>query len=268
MLNRSIWILSVLLLSLLASLGAEGQVRVKPKHLYHGGIHVLSYGKETNPPVLLLHGNPGNAGTWNQLAAIESLSKSFHLLAVDRPGSGLSRGPAQPDIQAQAATLAGVLSLNRSGQKAIVVGYSYGAPVAAQIALDHPRRVESILLVAGVILPGVEKVTWVHHILKWPVLGLFVPRRFIAYGAETIELDRELRQLKSRWAQLHIPVSVLQGVDEASETAAANFLREVVPADSLFVHEVSGLDHLVPYKRPDLVAREIQFLNALSESRK
>jgi pimeloyl-ACP methyl ester carboxylesterase len=94
--------------------------------------------------VLLLHGQPGSAADWRAVTAV--LDGAGRPLAIDRPGWGASIAPAG-DLAANAA--AALAALDEAGvERASIVGHSFGGAVAAWLAVHHPQRVESLVLVA------------------------------------------------------------------------------------------------------------------------
>lgn len=121
-----------------------------------GGIrlHLLDTAASAGAPVVvLIHGASGNLR--EPLGALQpALGGRYRLIAFDRPGHGhTSRGPRdmsdparQADLFAQALRRAGV-------QSCIAVGHSWGAAVAAALAVHHPLLVAGLVLVAPATHP-------------------------------------------------------------------------------------------------------------------
>jgi pimeloyl-ACP methyl ester carboxylesterase len=115
-----------------------------------GEIQVLRGGE--GPPLLLLHGG-GGASTWTPLH--EALSARFDVIAPDHPGMGRSDEFATfqgiDDLVVHYDDLLDALGIAR----ATVVGASFGAWVAAELAVFAPARVEQLVLMApiGLRLP-------------------------------------------------------------------------------------------------------------------
>ena len=107
-------------------------------------LHVVSAGE--GPPLLLLHGFTGSAGTWSSLQRL--LSDRFTLHAIDLPGHGRSGAPrdsARYAIDRFATDLTRVLDA-LALDRAAVLGYSLGGRAALCLALDHPSRVAALVL--------------------------------------------------------------------------------------------------------------------------
>ena len=101
------------------------------------------------PVVLCLHSSTGTHAQWNGLA--DALSERWQVVAPDLHGHG--RSPAWPsampdtlhvDANAVAQLVQPTWGLVRRGIH--LVGHSYGAAVALQIALRHPQWVRSLTL--------------------------------------------------------------------------------------------------------------------------
>lgn len=108
-------------------------------------------------PVLLLHGFGSSLHTWDGWAA--ALEKQQRVLRVDLPGAGLT-GPDPQRRYDDAHALQQLLALlDELGlQRVAVAGHSMGGRLAWRLAVQHPQRVERLLLVApdGFESPGFE----------------------------------------------------------------------------------------------------------------
>ena len=112
-------------------------------------VHVLQEG-ETGPVVLMIHGASANAREFDWTLAPQ-LADTHRVLMMDRPGHGHSERPSDAESLAiQAAQAAGVMRQLAPGEKAIVVGHSFGGAVALRLALDHPDLVDGLVLLAPV----------------------------------------------------------------------------------------------------------------------
>lgn len=112
-------------------------------------VHVLQQG-ETGPVVLMIHGASANAREFDWTLA-PKLADTHRVLMMDRPGHGHSERPSDAQMLAvQAEQAAGVLRQLAPGEKAIVVGHSFGGAVSLRLALDHPDLVDGLVLLAPV----------------------------------------------------------------------------------------------------------------------
>jgi pimeloyl-ACP methyl ester carboxylesterase len=105
------------------------------------------------PVVLAVHGITSTSRTW--LATARCLDDRAALIAVDLRGRGASSAlPGPVGLDAHARDMLAVL--DAAGlQRAVVVGHSMGAYIAARLAVRHPDRVAQLVLVdGGLTIPG------------------------------------------------------------------------------------------------------------------
>lgn len=94
----------------------------------------------SGPRTVLVHGFTQTRRSWGRAGDV--LTHSFEVVRVDAPGHGRSSGIAV-DL-AEGARL-----LGQVGGRASYVGYSMGARLCLQLALDAPVLVRSLVLVSG-----------------------------------------------------------------------------------------------------------------------
>lgn len=110
-------------------------------------VHLRDQGPRDDPtPIVLLHGTSASLHTWEGWVA--ALQNKRRVISLDLPGFGLT-GPF-PDgdyrMAHYSAFLANVLD-QLQVPRAVVAGNSFGGQLAWQFALDHPQRVERLVLV-------------------------------------------------------------------------------------------------------------------------
>jgi pimeloyl-ACP methyl ester carboxylesterase len=220
--------------------------------------HPLRYaavGLTSAPLVLLVHGSPGGWEAWAGLLMDPGLSSTARVLAPDRPGFGGSEpGVPLPSLRAQAARLAALLRAEGHGRKAVVLGHSLGGPIAVRLAMDDPDLVSSLILVAPSVDPAQEEEKWYQVPASWGWLRPLVPSALDVCNQEILPLKGELEAMLPLWAKLQAPVDLIQGLDDPLVPPAnADFIEAHVPASRLRVLRIPGMDHFVPWRRPDLL---------------
>jgi pimeloyl-ACP methyl ester carboxylesterase len=187
-----------------------------PRHRLPGrdGLPELSYlamGDPGGRTVVFIHGTPGAASDWTPF--LRRAPAGQHRLAVDRPGFGRS-GPGAPVVALsdQARALAALL---QSGQRpAVVVGSSYGGPVALNLAAEHPDLVAGILLVGAAGDPEREKTHPLQRLAATGAIRGLLPRALAHSNAELLALRQELEVLSKRIGRIRAPVTILQGLHD------------------------------------------------------
>jgi haloacetate dehalogenase len=103
----------------------------------------------SGPPVLLFHGAPQSVITWRLIAP--DLAKDFTIVMCDLRGYGDSSKPAdQPKHASQSKrpmALDGVEVMEHLGYRQFsMVGHDRGGRVGRRMALDHPDRVQKLVV--------------------------------------------------------------------------------------------------------------------------
>jgi pimeloyl-ACP methyl ester carboxylesterase len=223
-------------------------------------LFVASIGSDTLPPLLLIHGAPGSWYGYLRMMDDSILQNRFHILSVDRPGYGKSRKgrKAVTSITTQAQWIVNALNLNHSGKPAIVLGRSFGSPVAARLAIMYPSRVKHLILVSSPLDPEKEKFFWFSKWGKMAPVQLFMDRHINLATAEKYTHVAELRQLEPLWPKLNVPVTLLQGgKDWLVDPSNLDYAKKVLagkPAEFIFLPEAG---HLITNSHPELIRKLI-----------
>jgi len=103
----------------------------------------------SGPPVLLFHGAPQSVITWRLIAP--ELAKDFTIVMCDLRGYGDSSKPEdQPKHASQSKrpmALDGVEVMEHFGHRQfLMVGHDRGGRVGRRMALDHPDRVQKLIV--------------------------------------------------------------------------------------------------------------------------
>lgn len=108
-------------------------------------LHYTERGKPDAPAVVLMHGLTLSSRSMERLA--ESLP-SYRVILLDLHGHGKSSRPTDDARYTMAEFTDDVVALldHLELERAVVGGMSLGANVAFQLALDHPERVQGLVL--------------------------------------------------------------------------------------------------------------------------
>ena len=131
---------------------------------------------EAEPTFVLLHGSVYNSFTWNQV--IDFFAERGRVVAYDQIPYGLSEklvagdwsGPNPYSVDAAITQLFTLLD-SLGVEKAILVGNSYGAVLAAQAALTQPERVEALILVDAAVYVQESMPAWLLNSPQMRRLG-------------------------------------------------------------------------------------------------
>jgi pimeloyl-ACP methyl ester carboxylesterase len=217
-------------------LALEG-VRPQERYLDLDGTHlrvrVLDLG--SGAPVLFVHGGGGSAAQWAPLLA---RIKGRRLLAVDRPGCGMTVGFDNRgiDLRAHAVEfLAGVLDALGIETVDIVAG-SMGATWSVWLALERGHRVRSLALMGSPALIAGSGAPLPYRLLGVPVLNRVM---FAMEPPSDAHGGKTFRRLGHDPASLPDELVTLQGRTEALPTYRTHWLslmENVFPGGRQAVH--------------------------------
>ncbi|HEX5688622.1 MAG TPA: alpha/beta hydrolase, partial [Roseiflexaceae bacterium] len=156
--------------------------------LDHLRLHLRDWGgPQDAQPILLVHGLASNARIWDLVAPL--LAGEFRVAAIDQRGHGLSDKPADgynfSTVARDLAVAIGALGWHQP----LVVGHSWGANVALQLAADAPDVPGGIVLLDG----GTNELASIMS-LEQTLERLAPPRLAGMQRAAFVEM------LRSRWA--------------------------------------------------------------------
>ncbi|ESR25353.1 alpha/beta fold hydrolase [Lutibaculum baratangense] len=215
----------------------------------------LSYLAAGNPRgqrIVFIHGSPGVAEEWGRF--LVSVPRDRYHLAVDRPGFGQSL-PEEPVVELgrQARAIAPLLRAD-DAPKAVLVGYSYGGPVALRLAADYPDRIGGVLLIGSAGDPTEEEVHPLQELAAIEMFAGLLPLELANSNTELVALKGELETLAGSLGAIEVPVTIVQGLqDTLVPPENAVYLQRQLRATSVRVVLVEDGDHFLPWTHADLL---------------
>lgn len=110
-------------------------------------LDVAITGDPTHPPVILLHGFPESHRTWRHIAP--DLARDHYVIAPDQRGFARSSKPQGVDSYTPDKIIADLLALadQLKIDRFTLVGHDWGGAIAWMAALQHPDRIERLVIV-------------------------------------------------------------------------------------------------------------------------
>ena len=243
---------------------------VKPTYfvIRNGSVELFcaATGADTLPPLLLIHGAPGAWYSGMGVLDDADLQKKYHIIAVDRPGYHHSKfkgkRKALTSIEKQAVVIHEAMRLNRSHKPGVLYGTSYGAPIAAELALKYPSEFNHLMMVGGAIDPANEKFWWFHKYVRGPLVRLILPHFMNTATDEKFAHIDELNKLLPHWKEINMPVTVLQGSnDKIVPIANFDFAKEQFSGKEAEFIMIPGAGHLVRRSHPQVIKEVLMQIN-------
>ena len=217
--------------------------------------------------LVFIHGTPGGAGVW--AAQFQKPFTNANLFAYDRPGFGQSK-PArpQPHLQQQVDALMTLLA-GATTNRVRLIGHSYGSPIALLAALEHPEKIDGVLLIGGDVDPAQENPWWVQYAFGWRATSWVLPRALRQCNRELLTVRADLTEMQKQFPKLRVPVVMLHG-DRDPQVPVENvaWLEQQLATlgkTNLFGKIIlPGVNHFIPWKHPEAVASGLQLLDTLA----
>lgn len=172
-------------------------------------IHFRDEGNAKNPTVILLHGFNGSLLNFDRLVPL--LVEDYRLVSIDLPGFGLTGAIPSADYSTESfIDTVTTLTTHLGIEKFSIAGNSMGGGVAWRYALNNPRKVESLILIAssGVMTEEDSRkfaerkdnspIVWRlmnSNILK-RFLSYYTPKFFATQGLKVSVYDQKLANIE------------------------------------------------------------------------
>jgi pimeloyl-ACP methyl ester carboxylesterase len=178
MLTAALFAGASLAVLLAAGIGARQAVRrIEAAHPPRGEfatidgtrLHYRRSGDPSKPATLVLHGAASNLEEPHM--ALSGVFGQEHVIWLDRPGLGWSQRPRGDWSPRHEAALIARFLEALGLERATVIGHSWGGAIAMRLAIDHPGRVDGLVLVAPALSAWIGKAAWFNAASFWPVLG-------------------------------------------------------------------------------------------------
>jgi len=260
-------------------------------------LHYIERGK--GDPLVLLHGNGSMIQDFEASGLIDLAAKNYRVMVFDRPGFGYSDRPRDviwtPSAQADLIRAA-LVQLDIPN--AVFLGHSWGASVAAAIALKYPTLVRGLVLASGYYYPsarldvvamGAPALPIVGDILSytlspllsrlaWPMImnKIFgpksVPEKFKAFPKEMVLRPSQIRAsaaesalmvpnailLDGQYKELKMPVVIIAGEQDKLIDVDTQSARLHAEISHSQFHKLRGHGHMIQQTATEQVMSAIE----------
>ena len=138
------------------------------------------------------------------------MNKKANLISYDRIGYGLSQtGNVQESIAFEVELLES-LTKDLILKNTILVGYSYGGP----IALASHKEYKKIILLAPAVYSKVEPMPWALNLYKWKFTRWLLPMTWEAASKEKLTHKKDLQNFEKTWHNNPSNIISIHGVED------------------------------------------------------
>jgi pimeloyl-ACP methyl ester carboxylesterase len=241
----------------------------------YGTIH-YAYSTPQNQPknqtgILFLHGTPGDHTAFQDYLTHPQLSKKFVMLAIDRYGWGETNiTNKQNDYSFAQQSEAALTAMEQfKVDNWIIVGHSYGASLAGDVAIEHnaksSNKVTSLVLIAGSLDPKLGNPRWYNRLANFRLINWALPGALKKANEEIMRLNQELNLLNAKIQQVGLPETVvlIQGMKDKlvspknADFAQSNWSRHT----QLEVIKLDEVGHFIPWEESQTVIDTLESLH-------
>jgi len=209
--------------------------------------------------ILFIHGAPGSSSDFEEYLSDKDLNLKANLISIDRLGYGYSDfGNSQTSILKQAQSIEKLID-NLNTPNFIIVGWSFGGPIAGQIALNKNKKVKHLIMLAPALSPKHERFFKIGKLAQGRLTKWMVPTPFIMAQEEKMEHVKELKRLEKLWPTLQVPITYLHGSDDelVPYQGNINFAKNIFNDSLLTTKTIKGSGHIFPMTQMEVVKQVI-----------
>ena len=159
---------------------------------------VLRFQKDIDtlkPTFVFVHGATGSCMDFKSYVLDEELRSGANLITYDRVGYGPNNaGDVQESIAFERDLLESLVQ-DIPKDKLVLVGYSYGGPIA--LALNE--KIQKLILLAPAVYSEVEPMPWMLNFYTWKLTRWMVPKTWVSASREKLTHKQDLRNFEKNW---------------------------------------------------------------------
>jgi pimeloyl-ACP methyl ester carboxylesterase len=209
-------------------------------------------------PVILLHGGVASGDWWGSQIDV-LVNQGYQAIAIDSRGNGRSTRSTQPySYQLMAADVLGLMDI-LSLDRAHIVGWSDGAVIGLEIAVNSPKRLNTLFAFGLNVSPAGVKPGF-DQTATFLAAAERAQQEYQALSATPDEFEAFIAQISQMWqrepnysdAQLHSitrPVAIVAAEhDEAISLDHAAYISATIPASTWIL--LRAVSHFAPLQDP------------------
>ena len=218
-------------------------------------MHYVETGNAQNPNLIFVHGSPGSWNAFKEYLQDTTLLKKYRMIAIDRPGFGYSDFGEAQNLDVQSQIIGSFIKQIDNKQPVILVGHSYGGPLVAKLAADHPLWYKHVVILAGSLDPKAENPEKWRRVIKSVPLRYLVPGALRPSNDELWWLKKDLFSLAPELKKITSAVTIIHGTKDALVpfSNVAFMKKSFVAVKSIDSIVIDGANHFIPWSHYEIV---------------
>lgn len=211
--------------------------------------------KDTSLPTLIfIHGTIGSCSNFVKYMSDNELLEKFNMISYDRIGYNYNdKYHVQESISFE-KDLVEDLVKNIPSEKIILVGYSYGGP----IALAVKKKLNKIILLAPAVHSKVEPMPWALNFYKWKLTRWLVPKIWKEASKEKISHIRDLQNFEQNWKSTANTITSIHGnSDWIVPYSNSEFLQNQFPKEQFELITIQNAGHDLVWSEFPIIKQQL-----------
>ena len=202
--------------------------------------------------LVFVHGAPGSFDAFLSYMS-DSSFQSYNLLSYDRPGYGESSYSPMPSIVEQSNILLNIIN-RYSSNYIVLIGHSYGGPIAGYTTAIHPKIIDKAIMVAPLLDPEQEPIFWFSYFSIWPWTKWLLTNDLKTSGTEKFQHAKALKEIEPFWKQLKRPILHIHGGADglAPPTYNIDYSRLMIDSNYIELRIFPNEGHLILWEEFEL----------------
>ena len=215
----------------------------------------LSIIKDTTLPTLVfVHGTIGSSTDFAKYMKDSALLNKANMISYDRIGYNYQdKNPVQESIAFERDMLKNIFK-DIKPNKTILVGYSYGGPIALAIQ----EKVRKVILLAPVVYSKVEPMPWSLNLYKWKVTRWLVPPIWQEASKEKLSHKQDLQVFENNWKSTPNTIVSIHGTNDwIVPFENSLFLKEQFPKNQFELISIPDAGHGFIWSKFDTIKEHL-----------
>ncbi|MDY0779911.1 alpha/beta fold hydrolase [Tenacibaculum sp. IB213877] len=206
------------------------------------------------PTILFIHGAIGSLHDFSKYMKDSLLQTKANMVAYDRIGYGYKdENSVQESIAFERDMVINIMAEIPS-DKVILVGYSYGGP----IALAVNKKVQQVILLAPAVYSDFEFIPWTINLYKWGFSRGLLPDVWKEASKEKLSHKQNLAHFEHSWQQNPNNIISVHGTsDWIVPFENSERLQNIFPKEQFKLVDIEDVGHELVWTEFDLIKQQI-----------
>ncbi|MGB0891219.1 MAG: alpha/beta fold hydrolase [Flavobacteriaceae bacterium] len=208
--------------------------------------------------LIFVHGTIGSSTDFVEYMTDSLLLTKANMISYDRIGYNYDdKNSVQESIAFERDMLEEIVK-NYNPEKTIIVGYSYGGP----IALATKKKFKKIILLAPAVYSKVEPIPFMLNFYKWKLTRWLVPDVWKEASKEKMTHKKDLEKFENDWKSTPNTVISIHGNDDGIVPYSnSEFLQKQFPSNQFELIILDDTGHGLIWSNFDFIKE--QFIKQL-----